>query len=168
MSVDVSSLTIEKALHMAYQSETEAEATYKKLKKNVKNFVLKDKLQFLIHEEKKHQQLVKAIYSKLFNEEGIHKTEKSFLPRLTLALEEETSVPDLLEMAMELEKIFEEFYDNLSEEIDNRGIQEILQYLASMEHGHYFLLKGEYELCLKDEMYYERDNFQYDMIHIGP
>ena len=168
MSVDVSSLTIEKALSMAYRSEVEAEETYKKLKKGVKNFVLRDKLQFLINEEKKHQKLLQALFKKLFNGKEIVQDEKSFLPKLTLALKEETAIPDLIELAMELEKVSEEFYDHLSEEIENRSIQEILQYLASMEHGHYFLLKGEYELCLKDEMYYNRDDFQYDMIHVGP
>ena len=168
MSVDVSSLTIEKALSMAYKSEVEAEETYKKLKKGVKNFVLRDKLQFLINEEKKHQKLLQALFKKMFNGKEIVKAEKSFLPKLSLALKEETAIPDLIELAMELEKVSEEFYDNLSEEIENRSIQEILQYLASMEHGHYFLLKGEYELCLKDEMYYDRDGFQYDMIHVGP
>jgi len=69
---------------------------------------------------------------------------------------------------MDAEKISEEFYDALSQNVEERGLQEILQYLASMEHGHYFLLKGEYELCLKDEAYYDREDFQYDMVHIGP
>jgi rubrerythrin len=168
MSVDVSSLTNERALSVAYKSEIEAEETYKKLKKQVKNFVLKDKLQFLINEEKKHQKLLEAMYKKMFNGKEISPAEKSLVPRLDLALSEETLVPDLLEMAVELEKVSEEFYDTLSEEIEDRGVQEILQYLASMEHGHYFLLKGELELCQRDEMYYDRDDFQYDMIHVGP
>jgi rubrerythrin len=60
MPVDVSSLSLDKALSMALRSEVDAEAAYKKLQKTVKNFILKDKLQFLIHEEKKHQKLVKA------------------------------------------------------------------------------------------------------------
>ena len=37
-----------------------------------------------------------------------------------------------------------------------------------MEHGHYALLKGEYDLCMRDEEYYQRGDFQYDMVHIGP
>ncbi len=168
MSVDVSSLTTEKALSIAYKSEIEAEETYKKLKKKVNNFVFKDKLQFLIHEEKKHQKLLEALYKKMFDGKEISPAEKSLLPKLDIALNEEIYVPDLLEMAIQLEKASEEFYDTLSMEIENRSVQDILQYLASMEHGHYFLLKGELELCQRDEMYYERDDFQYDMIHVGP
>ena len=94
--------------------------------------------------------------------------EKSLVPRLSLALKETETVPDLLEIAIDAEKKSEEFYDNLSQEVIDRGAQEILQYLASMEHGHYSLLKGEYELCIRDEQYYERGDFQYDMVHIGP
>jgi rubrerythrin len=93
---------------------------------------------------------------------------KSLLPKLGLSLKEENSVPDLLELAMQAEKVSEEFYDNLSEEVEERGVQEILQYLSRMEHGHYALLKGEYDLCVRDELYYQRDDFQYDMVHIGP
>ena len=69
---------------------------------------------------------------------------------------------------MEAEKVFEEFYDQLSEEVEERGAQEILQYLSSMEHSHYALLKGEYDLALNDEDYLDRGDFQYDMVHIGP
>lgn len=168
MTVDVSSLTIEQALSMAMKSEKEAAGIYRKIKGKVNNFVLKDKLNFLIGEEKKHQKLIAALFEKMFPNKEPMKVIKSLLPRLALALDEENSVPDLLEMAMEAEKVFEEFYDTLSEEVEERGAQEILQYLSSMEHGHYALLKGEYDLCMRDEEYFERGDFQYDMVHIGP
>ena len=168
MAIDVTSLTIDKALSMALKSEIETEAVYKYLQKVVKNFVLKDKLQFLVKEEKKHQKMLQELFRKMFPGKEPSKNEKSLLPRLSLALKEETPVIDLLELAVEAEKTAEEFYDELSEEIEERGLSEILQYLASMEHSHYFLLKGEYELCKRDEMYYNRDDFQYDMVHIGP
>jgi rubrerythrin len=168
MPVDVSSLSLDKALSMALRSELDAEAAYKKLQKAVKNFILKDKLQFLIHEEKKHQKLVKALFQKLFPGKEGSDSGKSVVPRLALALAEDTSVVDLLEMAMEAEKTSEEFYDALSETVEDRGIQELLQYLASMEHSHYFLLKGEYELAMRDEQYTQREEFQYDMVHVGP
>lgn len=168
MAIDVSSLSIEQALSMALKSEVESADVYKKLKKMVENFIIKDKLQFLINEEKKHQKVIEELIHRMFPDKEPEVPEKSLIPRVTLALKEEMSVPDLLELAMEAEKISEEFYDNLSEEVGERGVQEILQYLASMEHSHYFLLKGEYDLCMRDEMYYQRGDFQYDMVHIGP
>ncbi|MFO7890749.1 MAG: ferritin family protein [bacterium] len=168
MDIDFSSIDVQEALATAIKSEIEAEDLYKKLKEMVSNFVIKDKLDFLISEEKKHQQVVRKLYAKMFSDEDPALPEKSLAPRLTLALKETESVPDLLEVAIDAEKKSEEFYDALSQEVTDRGAQEILQYLASMEHGHYSLLKGEYELCKRDEQYYERDDFQYDMVHIGP
>jgi rubrerythrin len=134
----------------------------------VKNFVLKDKLHFLVNEEKKHQKLVRELFRKMFPGKEPVDSGKSIVPRLSIALTEELSVTDLLETAMESEKITEEFYDQLIETVEGRGVQEILQYLASMEHSHYFLLKGEYDLAMHDEMYTQREEFQYDMVHVGP
>ncbi len=166
--LDISSLSTKMALSMALKSEIEAREVYKTLKKMVKNFVLRDKLQFLVNEEKKHQKIIEALFSKMFSGEKPSSGVKSLVPRLSLSLKEENSVPDLLEIAMEAEKVSEEFYDKLSEEVEERGLRDILQYLASMEHSHYFLLKGEYELCVRDEEYYQREDFRYDMVHIGP
>jgi len=168
MILDLSSMTIEKALLIALASEKEAEAVYKKLHRLVNNFVLKEKLKFLMKEEKNHYKLLLELAKKIVPDLDTKRKEKSLLPKLTLSLSEDSSVPDLLELAVESEQISESFYDQLAQEIEERSLREILNYLASMEHGHYFLLKGELELCLRDEQYYNRGDFQYDMVHIGP
>lgn len=168
MVFDVSSVTPGDALAMALKSEFDTEKLYLKIQSQVKNFVLKDKLDFLISEEKKHQKLIEALYQKMFSGKIVKPAEKSLMPKLTLSLDETHTVPDLLEMAMDIEKLSEEVYDKLADETEERGIQELLRYLASMEHSHYFLIKGEYDLCIQDESYFERDDFQYDMVHIGP
>lgn len=164
----VAMLGVDKALSIAIKTEVKAEDVYQVLMKKVKNFVMKDKLRFLAGEEKKHQLILLELFQKIFPGESVLETEKSLMPRLELALEENTSVLDLLEMAMEAEKESERFYDDLSQEVEDRTAQEILRYLASMEHGHYFLLKGEYDLCAHDEMYFDRDEFSVDMVHVGP
>ncbi|HHS14473.1 MAG TPA: hypothetical protein ENN03_12005 [bacterium] len=168
MTVDISSLTLEQALSVAIRSEMDSVAIYKKLKDMVKNFVMKDKLDFLIGEETKHQQIVSKLFEKRFPGKEVHPTERGLVPKLSFALDEENTVTDLLEMAMESEKVSGDFYDRLAEEVDEKGVKEILQYLSIMEYGHYSLLKGEYDLCMRDEEYYERGDFQYDMVHIGP
>jgi rubrerythrin len=168
MTVDIGSLSLEQSLNMALKAEKESETLYSNLRKMVKNFVMKDKLQFLISEEKKHQKVIKALFERLFPGKKPNPKIKSLAPKISLALKEENSVIDLLELAMETEKMFEEFYDTLSQEVEERGVHEILQYLASMEHGHYSLIKGEYDLCVRDEEYFNRGEFQYDMVHIGP
>ena len=168
MALDVTSLTIEQALAISMNSEIDSERVYKKLEEKVHNFVLKEKMAFLISEEKKHQKIIRALFDRLAPNQEMKLSEQRIYPGLHIAMEETASVIDLLELAMDAEKAAEEFYDRLSQEAEERGVQEILQYLASMEHSHYFLLKGEYDLCMRDESYYERDDFQYDMVHIGP
>ena len=168
MSVDVSTLSVDKALVMALKSEADAEAVYSKLHLRVKNFILRDKLSFLIDEEKKHQKLLHEIFQKRFPGKTPSDPGKSIAPRLSIALTEDLSVLDLLEAAMDAEKATEEFYDGLSENVEERGLKDILLYLASMEHSHYFLLKGEAELAARDEQYTQREEFHYDMVHIGP
>jgi rubrerythrin len=167
MSV-ASALSVEKALSMAIQSEIESKTVYEKLRGMVKNFILKDKLAFLSMEEERHEKLLDTLFLRMFPGKKVSKEEKSLMPRLSISLAEENSVVDLLELAMEAEKVAEEFYDQLADEVEERGVQDLLRYLASVEHGHHFLLKGEYELCLKDEAYMDREDFQYDMVHIGP
>ena len=168
MSIDLSQMSVEHALNLALQTEKLSAKVYTKLIKSVNNFVMKDKLKFLLNEEKKHKKIVEELLKKLYPDGETIKIKQSLLPKLDIALQEESYVPDLLELAMESEKKAEEFYDNLSDEVEARGVHEILQYLASMEHSHYFLLKGEYDLCMKDDDYYQRGDFQYDMVHIGP
>ena len=168
MSVDVASLSLEDALSMALTAEIESAELYDKLKKSVSNFVLKDKLQFLIEEEKKHKAILETLFKKMFPGKKPALDKKSIVPGVKIAIEKESSVLDLLEVALEVEKVFEDFYQDLSEEVEHRGTQEILLYLSTMEHGHYALLRGEYDLCSRDEDYYARGDFQYDMVHNGP
>jgi len=168
MSIDVASLTLEEALSMALAAEVESSKLYEKLRDSVKNFVMKDKLQFLIEEEKKHQAIIENLFQKLFPSKKPVKVVKPIAPDIKIAIEKDSSVLDLLETAIKVEKIFEDFYQDLAEEVEQRGTQEILLYLSTMEHGHYALLRGEYDLCSRDEDYYARGDFQYDMVHIGP
>ena len=168
MPIDFSSLSVEKALSMAIRSEADAAEAYRKLNGQIRNFMLKEKMHFLEEEEKRHRELLVSIHRKVAKGREPAESERSLLPALSLSLKESHTVPDLLEIAMDAEKAAEEFYDGLSQNVEDRGLQEVLQYLASMEHGHYFLLKGEYDLCMRDEAYYDREDFQYDMVHIGP
>jgi len=165
---NMESMNLDRALAAALKSEKDAEAAYEKLLSSVKNFVVKEKLRFLIQEEKKHQALLEAVFRRMFQGRAAASDEKSPYPKLSLTLAEESTVLDLLETAIEAEKTSAEFYDAMSEEVEGKALQDLLHYLADMEHGHYFLLKGEYDLAQQDESYFDREGFEYDMIHIGP
>lgn len=167
MSIDGSSLTVETAISMAIQAEKDAAGLYTKLKGMVKNFVMRDKLDFLIGEEVKHQKILESLYSKMFDENSVQPG-KSSVPLFKLTVTDDHSILDILQMAMDAEKYFEGFYTELAAKVEERGAQEILLYLASMELGHYTLLKAEFALCQNDELYFDRGDFEYDMVHIGP
>ena len=168
MAVNLSSISVDMALSMAIQFEKDAANIYKRVQGMVRNFILKDKLSFLMKEEKRHQKILLELFGKMYPGHSPDKAGRSIAPDLNVHVDEDSTVPDLLEMAMNAEKEAEEFYDELADEVEERGVQEILRYLASMEHGHYFLLKGELDLCRREEQYYSRDEFEFDMVHIGP
>jgi rubrerythrin len=165
---NIDSMGLDKALAMALKSEKDAEAAYEKLLSAVKNAAMKEKLRFLVQDEKKHQALLEAIFLRRFPGRTAAPDEKSPYPKLRLVLEEESTVLDLLETAIEAEKASEEFYDAMSQEVEGKVLQDLFHYLSDMEHGHYFLLKGEYDLAQQDESYFDRGGFEYDMVHIGP
>ncbi len=167
MALDISTITLEEALHIALKSEIELWKLYKKAKEIVNNFIFKEKLSFLIKEEKIHQQILQAMIQKMFPDTKVSKTEKSLFPKISISLQEESSAADLLEIALDAEKTYEEFYDGFSEEIENRAVMDIFQYLSNAEHGHYSILKGEHQFCLKDEEYPVREYFQYEMVTIA-
>ena len=54
----------------------------------------------------------------MFPNRKLDQSEKSLVPRLALILKEDSTVPDLLELAMEAEKTAEEFYDFMSQEVE--------------------------------------------------
>lgn len=168
MSINVSTLSFEKALALALFAEYDSETIYTKLLGLVQNFVMQDKLKFLIEEEKKHQRMLESMYRKLFPDNQLVRPEFKAIPDLVFNVTDKNNVVELLEMAMQAEKRFEELYDSLSGETDDASVSQLFHYLSGMEHGHYFLVKGEYELCLENEMYYQRDDFEFDMVHIGP
>lgn len=168
MGVDSNKMSTDKSLEMAMKAEEEAAAIYTLLKNKVRNFIMKDKLSFLVSEEEKHKRIIRDLYTKLFPENEIVLPEQSFVPGFDKEVSDETPVVDLLREAMEAEKKSMEFYLDLSERVEEKSAAGILKYLAKMEQSHYSLIEGEYELALNDQQYLDREDFMYDMVHIGP
>ena len=168
MTIDMSSLGVQEALSMAILAEIDAADIYRQLTQKVHNFVMREKIFFLIGEEEKHRRILEALFDKLFPNQSPDTTRQNAFPRPKPDVSADSAVPDVLEQAMEAEKLFEDFYNRLSKKVEEKGAQQILQYLSEMEKGHYNLLKLEYDKCLEDEQYYERGDFEYDMVHIGP
>jgi len=148
-------------LGQAIRSEMDARSFYTALAGGIKNLLLKERLLFLASEEEKHEGFLRGLYRNRFGEEpAVPETTPVPSPRYVPG--EKTLISDLLAGAMEAEKAAEEFYLNLSNLLSGEE-KALLEYLALMERGHYYILEAEREMALHFEEY-EAVN---PLFHIG-
>ena len=146
---------------IAVRSELDSKKIYEIMAEKTSNFVLKDKLRFLAREEEKHKELLENLFNKLYPDETLKISEKSLISKRDVGA---TELPELLEKAMESEKIEEKFYRDLAEKSEYK---DILLYLANVEKGHYALLEAEHNMIMQYPDYYHKD-WDTEMIHLGP
>lgn len=169
MSVS-SELTSLEVLGVAIKSEIEAAKLYERMEKRVKNFDLKEKLQFLKGEEEKHRRIFDDLFRRKYPGVELKLPEKSMVPMMDVALTKELSVKELFEVAMKAEKLSEEFYADLAKRSKDVTGTSMLNYLSSVERGHYNLLKNEYEMVVEFPAYAETEEFLLGerLMHVGP
>ena len=146
---------------IAVRSELDSKKIYEKMAEKTSNFVLKDKLRFLAKEEEKHRKILENMFNKLYPDEDLKISEKSLVPKIDV---ESAEIPELLEKAMESERIEEKFYRDLAEKSEYKNI---LLYLADVEKGHHAILEAEHNMIMQYPDYYNK-NWDTDMIHLGP
>jgi rubrerythrin len=165
-----SKLKSHEVLAVAIKSEIEAANVYSRLHKRVRNELLKQKLKFLIFEEKKHQQILERLFSQRFRENELKIPEKSFLPQAKIFLNDKSSVFDIFKAALRAEKMSEDFYRKAKERAKDKVSRKILEYLSRVERSHYFMIKSEIDLLEKFPDYYDVEDFHLgqEMVHLGP
>ncbi len=164
--MDLSQFTLEDLLLTAIKSEVEAYKIYSGLAKQVKNAALKDHLQFLAGEEKKHEKFLIDAYKEIFPERALNLPDKTPVPLPSIEIHDErVKLSEVLEQAMAAELAAHEFYKDLSKRFDhNPGIKNTLLQLSEMEIKHYEILKEEKENAEKSE----DAEIDWGMIHVGP
>lgn len=169
MSLDPNLTSLE-IMGIAIKSEINAAQVYDRLAQRVKNLTLKEKLRFLKSEEKKHRAILEEMYARSFPEVELALPARSLLPKVDIALSEDTPIPELLEIAMEWEKLSAEFYADFAKRAEDVKGRSVLQYLSNMESGHYHLLETERDFISQFPDYYNADEFHLgeEMIHLGP
>ena len=77
---------------------------------------------------------------------------------------------DPARVAMEWEKLSEEFYADFARRAEDARGRTVLQYLSKMENSHYHLLKTERDLISQFPDYYKIEEFHFgdEMVHLGP
>lgn len=159
-------LTMLEIYGIAIKSEIDAAAAYTKMSRIVQNRDLKKKLLFLKNEEVKHRQLLQTRYEEQFPKVKLRLPEVGLAPKLNSALENNTSLTKLFELALAAEKASEDFYAEAAQRAKDQTGKNLLFYLSGMERGHYFTLKAEYDLMQ------QFDNFEsykkFSLEHLGP
>ncbi|BAA29657.1 ferritin family protein [Pyrococcus horikoshii] len=156
--------SLEELLGMAIKSEIGAQKFYESLAKHVDSKPLKEKIEWLAGEEKRHEILLRKLYSEMFPGKEIVFPKEHIGPELQPVAEELKGIQniiDLIRLAMRAEEIASEFYSKLEEMVEDDKKKKLMRYLSDMEKGHYYTLRAEYELLLDWEMYSQ-------MMHIGP
>ena len=164
------SLTSLEIMGIAIKSEVEAAQVYDRLARRVRNWALKEKILFLKGEEEKHKSILEEMYANSFPEVELALPPRSLLPKVDIALSEDTPVPELLEIAMEWEKLSEEFYADFAKQAEDARGRAVLQHLSKMESSHYHLLKTERDFVSQFPGYYDVEEFHFgeEMVHLGP
>lgn len=150
------------------RSEIDSKEIYTHLGKTVKNFMLKDRFDFLAGEEEKHKQFFEWLFHNMFPDKEMVILEKSPVPLPQIRPEdldeENVDMLSIIKKAMDAEKAAYEFYNGISDKFEKPEIKKMLKYIASMEMGHYRILEIEKENIEK----YEEFDVEWPMMHIGP
>ena len=164
--MDLSQYSLEDLLLTAIKSEIDSNTIYSKLANQVKNGLLKDKLNFLAKEEEKHKIYIEDLFKKQFPGKTLAIPEKTAVPLPEINISDE-SIPlsKILKQAMNAEQSAQTFYQSLAKLYTNdKQIHNTLTYFADMELGHYKILEVEKESMER----FEDADVYWPMIHAGP
>jgi len=160
----VKEFSLEELLGMAVKAEMGARKFYESLAEKIEIQELKNKIEWLAGEEKKHEELLRKIYSNIFPEKELVFPKEHIGPELQPVARQLHGVEDIIELvrwAMRAEEIAAKFYAELEKMVEAEEKKRLMRYLSDMEWGHYYNLKAEYELLLDWTMYSQ-------MMNVGP
>jgi rubrerythrin len=164
--MDLKKFTLEDLLLAAIKSEVESNAVYTKIANNVKNGLLKDKMEFLAKEEEKHRMFIEHIYKKKYPKKLLMLPSKTPVPLPEIMIpDEDVPLSTVLKSAMQAEQASYEFYNELAKQFtDDPMTHNTLTYFADMERQHYKILEIEKESMER----FEEADVYWPMVHAGP
>jgi rubrerythrin len=150
----------------ALKSEIESQSVYSRVAQRVKNAFLKERLEFLAREEKRHQEALEGLFAQRFPGQAITIPDKPVVPLPEIRFRDEmVPLSEVFAQAMKAEQAAHDFYLQLAELFsDDREKKNLLLYFSMMEMGHYKLLDLEKGNLERLEEYGEEQ----ELIHVGP
>jgi rubrerythrin len=164
--MDLTKFALADLLLAAVKSEIESQAIYSRVAKRVKNAFLKERLEFLSLEEKKHQTALEVIFRQRFPGRDIVVSEHPVVPLPEISFQDEmVPLSEIFVQAMQAELAAHDFYLQLAEFFsDDLEKKNLLLYFSMMEMGHYKLLDLEKDNLERLEEFGEEQ----ELIHVGP
>jgi len=164
--VDLERFSTKELLLAAIRSEIESKIVYDRLANGVRNAFLKDRLLFIADEERKHREYLEGLYAETFKGEKLEVPMRSPvpLPEVKISMRY-VPASTVMVQAMEAEKAASEFYKGLAPRFKGDDMtRSTIEYLSSMEMGHYRLLELEKERLDQEEVY----EIEWELMHAGP
>lgn len=162
-------LTTLEVLTIGVKAEMEAVNLYTRMKEKAAEEDLRDKMEFLIGQERRHERILRDAFAKQFPDVELKVPVKSVVPTIGDTLERDATMRELFDAAIEAERLAETFYTDLAKKTRDHNSRSLLEYLASMEHSHLSILEAEYhrfELTTDQE---DDDFLRGDrLMHFGP
>jgi rubrerythrin len=137
-------LTKLEILSIAIKSEIDAKALYTRMKEKVDADDLKQKMDFLIAQEDRHEVILREVYEKQFPEVELVLPPKAILPMIDDVLAREATLKELFEAGMMAERMAQEFYSDLADRTNDMRAKKTLLYMSNMEESHYAILQAEW------------------------
>ena len=137
-------LTILEVLSIGIKSEIDAVRLYTKMRDMVGTDDLREKMDFLISQEEKHEKILREVYEKKAPDVELALPPKSIVPRIDELLGRESTLRELFQVAMKAELLAQNFYADLAKKTVDPNAKSILTYMASMEQSHYAILQAEF------------------------
>ena len=137
-------LTLLEIIGIGIKSEIDAVKLYTKMKEMVTTDDLREKMDFLIHQEQKHEEILKEVYEKKFPEVELALPPGSIVPMIDELVDGEGTLKELFEVAMKAEKLAQKYYTDLAGQTTDPNAKSILRYMANMEQSHYAILEAEF------------------------
>jgi rubrerythrin len=134
--------TLQELLAIGIKAEVEAITAYSKLAENIDNTLLTDRFESLAKDEARHKKILENIYAENFPKQKLVLPEHSGVPKVSTTVTHDNTIIDVLAIAMEAEKKAENYYRELSAQMEDQDKKDLLNYLANIENGHYYFLSG--------------------------
>lgn len=163
--MDLTTFSENTLLVAALKSEIDSNKMYQHTANRVSNALLKDKLIYLASEEVKHRNIIEGIYREKFPHEALHIPDTSPVPLPEVIIADEMMpISEVFSMAINAERAAYDFYIELARLYEkNPKLKKTIEYVATMEMGHYKLIEIEKDNIKK----FEDFDVYLPMIHVG-